>query len=208
MATPNCREVPERHDTYTESSAPPRCKRSEWPSFLVWLTVPAHLRRRASTQPAVNDAEPPSRGDAKTLHPFTADCTSKSSRGAVRCGRVLYIQRDRGFMDSNVGNALVERLVTRLFSLSSRRSGSTAKAHSLEKRLPVTDTFRNATRAAGDKATAGTSQSWAARVQTLTRLDPYGRWPSGSRVEHEDDASCEAVRDPVTSRAWHSPEPL
>jgi hypothetical protein len=31
-----------------------------------------------------------SRGDAKTLHPFTADCTSKSSRGAARCSRVLH----------------------------------------------------------------------------------------------------------------------
>ena len=57
-----------------------------------WLTAPAHLRRRASAQPVVNDAET-AQVDAMsgavelphTLHPFTTGCMWKMP---ARCRQV------------------------------------------------------------------------------------------------------------------------
>ena len=59
--------------------------------------TPAHLRRRASAQPVVDDNRGPGRALAMsravelphTLHPFTSGCIRKCSRGAVRCSRRL-----------------------------------------------------------------------------------------------------------------------
>jgi hypothetical protein len=74
-----------------------------WPSRSTdGLTAPAHQRRHASAQPAMNGSEPHntlvaalSREVAHTLHPFIAGCIGKCSRGAVWCSRML-CRRVRG----------------------------------------------------------------------------------------------------------------
>ena len=96
-----CSIVTKQRDATMNTEKPQQPRRKSDLRFFVLfvgITAPAHLRRRASAQPAVNSTEQPRKRAMSqavelphTLHPFHRELHVKDvSRGAVRCSRVLY----------------------------------------------------------------------------------------------------------------------